>query len=270
MSDELTTTDTKADLPEDLKALIARKAINDKLEERYSQHTTNYYSSLFLLFVFTPITWLISYKSGHYEFLLLPLSVFALSIFAYKSCIKRYARGFRAFTPQEIERLFSANDKRVIGTILEFVKAHDAWFLTSPRREHLQNLLSLLTPEDTHLLMEKHRKVLVNLVRSDGEELTFVALKALEQVGDSTTLEALKWWRTTHSSNVKSEVREAYAHCVEVIQRRCATEKTGEQLLRPSFPTVQEKTLLLPVEEKPDEEAETLLRPEFRAKEDSP
>jgi len=62
MSDELTTTDTKADLPEDLKALITRKAVNDKPTKRYSQHTTNYYSSLFLLFVFTPITWLISYK----------------------------------------------------------------------------------------------------------------------------------------------------------------------------------------------------------------
>ena len=42
MPDDLTTTDTKADLPEDLKALIARKAINDKLTDQHSRYATNY------------------------------------------------------------------------------------------------------------------------------------------------------------------------------------------------------------------------------------
>ena len=259
MPDELTTTEPEADLPDDLKVIIAKKAVNDKI----GLHNLWLFAFVILFFISIPVGTIVG--NEHATLFCLALFIFSIPVFALSMRYrKKRAHGF---SRQEYERLFSSNDKRVIGTILQFVSERDEWFLTSQRRDHLQNLLSLLTPEDTHLLTEQHKKVLVNLIRPDAEELTFAALNALEKVGDSPTLEALKTWRTTNSSNVKSEVREAYAHCVKVIQQRCATEKTGEQLLRPSFPSVQKETLLLPVEEKPDEDAETLLRPEAEEKE---
>ena len=258
MTDDLTPVNPEPetnDLPEDIKALIAKKAQNQKTGSRA------YYwivGAFFVAFVFFLLLLPALAEQWHYWFLLPILSALSAGVCGY--FVYRREKAIQKFTQTEIERLFTIEDKRVLGTLLDFILERDAWFLTAQRREHLQRTLSSLIPEDALLLTKEQKRGLLSLVRPDGEELTFVALKALEKIGDNDTLTALQSWKTgQNSGNVKAEVREAYRLCVEAIRKRLAAEKKGEQLLRPSSPS-QQNQLLRATPNKPDENAETLLR----------
>ncbi|MBC7526130.1 MAG: hypothetical protein H7308_01125 [Chthonomonadaceae bacterium] len=96
---------------------------------------------------------------------------------------------------------------------------------------------------------------------NSNEEFMFTVFSALEQIGDSSTIHALKDWRATNRRKyAKPEVKKAYTFCLAAIEARAALSRSDSQLLRPSSPTDGADTYLRPVTQKIDENAETLLR----------
>ncbi|MBC7526020.1 MAG: hypothetical protein H7308_00545 [Chthonomonadaceae bacterium] len=107
----------------------------------------------------------------------------------------------------------------------------------------------------------------MNSIRPNGKGITFVALKALHQFGDLSTLGALKRWKFNQLAlPLNPAVRIGLDDCIAAIEARIAANQSDSQLLRPAAPTDKADTYLRPVTHKPDENAETLLRAEVGEK----
>jgi len=192
----------------------------------------------------------------------LPLEV---SLLIYLNSRER--KGIYGFDEREIEHIALTDDKRIIGTVLNLSGHTPSWNYSPQRVALMQELLSRLTPEDAHLLSRKQKIILVNSIRPNGKGITFVALKALHQFGDLSTLGALKRWKFNQLAlPLNPAVRIGLDDCIAAIEARIAANQSDSQLLRPAAPTDKADTYLRPVTYKPDENAETLLRAEVGEK----
>ena len=262
MSEEITTTEID-ELPEDVKTLFAN--IKKKRKARYRDVLL--VLTLSIGFLLLLIQLFLEAPPSATSSLMTVLLPAILEVYLLLCLVSREGKGIYGFDEREMERIALTDDKRVIGAVLD-LSGHTPSRSYSPQRIALmQNLLSRLTPEDAHLLSRKQKIILVNSIRPNGKGITFVALKALHQFGDLSTLGALKRWKFNQLAlPLNPKVRIGLDDCIAAIEARLATNQSDSQLLRPAAPTDKADTYLRPVTHKPDENAETLLRAEVGEK----
>ena len=169
---------------------------------------------------------------------------------------------------QDFERLEAFCDKRTINAVFDMSLDDPKGKYATRHNDLMHNLLAQLTSNDRSLLSKDRKLFLLHGVRPDRKGDTLFALSVLSQVGDASTLRSLKRWKINHRiAKVGLKVQQAMEDCITAIKAREDSSRSDSQLLRPSSSDEKADTYLRPIEQKPDEDAATLLRAEFGGKE---
>ena len=250
-------------LPDDLQALIAKAKVKKKRGLR---------NQIILAVVSVSLLTMHDFARDAHRFQLaifLSIAVLCTQLVILLHAYLQDKRGIYGISEEEIERLSTLNDKSVIGALLDVSQNVVTKKFSPQRKETLRRLLSLLTSEDADLLTRKQKIYLVRLIRSDGEEITFAALRALKQVGDESTVSALKRWKFNQlGMRINPDVEAGIEACLRAIANRHTVEVVNSQLLRPTSPPAQTGTLLRPATSTLDTETDTLLRAEIGRKDE--
>lgn len=156
--------------------------------------------------------------------------------------------------------LVNYDDIRVIGPLLSALEWPDALAYERPFRRTLTKLLPQLTASDALLLTDAHRARLHReLVQPDAEYCCAI-LKALEQIGDESSLEFVRPLAeglplTTDPNSVRAVAKE----CFQVLAERAEKKQSRERLLRPAEGDPA-GTLLHPISTQGSGDSDQLLR----------
>ena len=180
----------------------------------------------------------------------------------------RYWRKLLLCSGEDFERLEALCDKRTINAVFDMSLDDPKGKYATRHNDLMHNLLVQLTSNDRSLLSKDRKLFLLHGVRPDRKGDTLFALSVLSRVGDASTLRSLKRWKINHRiAKVGLKVQQAMEDCITAIKAREGASGSDSQLLRPSSSDEKADTYLRPIEQKPDEDAATLLRAEFGGKE---
>ena len=184
------------------------------------------------------------------------------------STVMRGRKGAYGLNEQDLTQLSAINDKRVLKVLLEVSFSLPNKPIALRRKELLKHWLPSLTSEDAYLLSKRQKQHLASGIHIFKDDVTREILRALKHIGDADQLSSLRGWKLKQAGmRLEPETIAAYTSCIAAIKAREDIGRSDSQLLRPSFPDERADTYLRPVEQKLDEDADTLLRAEIGDKE---
>jgi len=164
---------------------------------------------------------------------------------------------------QGVLALAKSSDVRAVPFLLEALEFPQQEVKIAAR-QGLIALLPQLRIEHANMLTEVHRKLLHKCLRKQDFDLQAAILKALEQVGDESSLpilqeildhpNALSYWR----------LHEPAALCMDFIHKNIERVHNVQTLLRASQYTEHQDELLRPAYHTDDTPSNELLRPESK------
>lgn len=173
-----------------------------------------------------------------------------------------------ALSPRQSDvakRLARYGSKKVIGPLIEALDWPDE-AIRSLALDALTDLLPTLNASDTNVLNQKQRGILYRSLRMSyairHERFLSAILEALEQVGDDEAVQSVGRLADAHAWHpAQKRIRQKAADCLPSLSIRAETNRASMTLLRPSSASeMSPDTLLRPMEERPDEAPEQLLR----------
>jgi hypothetical protein len=154
-------------------------------------------------------------------------------------------------------------DKEVIGPLAEALEFGDKK-VAEVARQALTKSLARLVPADSQLLNDDQRKCLHRALKAEYQwEFRAAILRALEQVGDSRDIAAVKSIANMEAAtfNEKDLKRTAEA-CLPLVSERAEKEIASKTLLRAASNDAQSgESLLRPASDSADHDESVLLRP---------
>ena len=168
--------------------------------------------------------------------------------------------------------LAKSEDVRAVPFLVEALSFNEKAVFTEAR-DGLIRLLPLMRLEHANLLSQENRKVLHKLLKKNPSrrekfpakvsELRFAILKALEQVGDESSLEVVQEI-VDNPQHYTPQLQEAAAECLAYLKTHIGEVQNAQTLLRASDYTEHQDELLRPAYHTDDAPANELLRPESK------
>lgn len=169
--------------------------------------------------------------------------------------------------------LAKSEDLRAIPFLIEALNFNELRVFWEAR-DGLIQLLPRMRLEHANLLSQENRKSLYAFLKrkpsrreknpSKESELRFAILKALEQVGDETSIEAVQEVIDNPLRYNSPQLQEAAADCLAYIRAHLDEVQNAQTLLRASHYTEHQDELLRPACNTDDTPANELLRPESK------
>ncbi len=160
-----------------------------------------------------------------------------------------------------ITKILEYDDIRITGPLLEERERSDSK-MRSLLEQALIRLLPRMTASHASLLNREQLACMNRALKSKNSEFVVAVLKALEQVGDDTHLEAVEGLANMSPKNpFQSTIRESAIACLPYLRQRAENAVMAKTLLRASAPNMEPELLLRPATALPDGNANELLRP---------
>lgn len=172
--------------------------------------------------------------------------------------------------------LAQKQDLNAIGALISALEMRDEE-LQRTVRPVLIRLLPRLRAQDASLLTKEERRILRQFLegtlfgrefgrpRGSEEEtaLILAALKALEQVGDSSFLPVVTQWKNGQKRGSEEQIRKAAEDCLPYLEIASANRQAEMEMLRASAPdpALEAGVLLRPASDSGGVSDENLLRP---------
>ena len=241
-SSQMETQQTALD-PKYLPVIMEEISVQRRKQKRM-QFATNVTLTLALLsfligvLTFFSVTSNFPSSSGIYLF----LSCFASAVFLLFATAPFASRAQRALEGQEsrILALAEINDLRAIGALLELMQASKGKMRETPRTALLK-LLPALRASDFAAMNLAQKRALTGSLNFDDPELALAILKALQQVGDASTIPQVEKIAKGRGDVSRDwQVMEAARNCLPFLQARTENPKDAAQLLRPAAHSANE------------------------------
>ncbi|MCX6378922.1 MAG: HEAT repeat domain-containing protein [Armatimonadetes bacterium] len=133
--------------------------------------------------------------------------------------------------------------------------------MKSAARDGLIEFLPMLCVSNSPLLTEKHRKILNQALGNRDKPLQLAILKALEQIGDPSSLPAVQEILDFPYADSYRDLQESASQCIGFIRMNSDEVQNAQTLLRASHYTENQDELLRPAYHTDDAPANELLRP---------
>ena len=147
---------------------------------------------------------------------------------------------------------------QAIGPLAEALRIDDSR-IRRLAETALSPLLIRLQSSDSGILNSAQRDSLNKSLTSRNMEYVLALLKALEQVGDATSLPQVR--RMAESTHTRPQVADAARSCLPFLLMRIEQTRAASTLLRPAMPTKSDSTLLRPIQFTHTSDSGALLRP---------
>lgn len=164
---------------------------------------------------------------------------------------------------QGILALARSKDVRAIPLLLEVFEYSES-DVKSAARDGLIEFLPMLCVSDSSLLTENHRKILNQALGNRDKPLQLAILKALEQIGDPSSLPAVQEILDFPYADSYRDLQESASQCIGFIRMNSDEVQNAQTLLRASDYNELQYELLRPAYHTDDTPSNELLRPESK------
>ncbi len=173
-------------------------------------------------------------------------------------------RGAKPLLKQVVERVCEAGTVQTVGPLLDALALKE-YAVRDMAITTLAALLPRLTASDRSLLSDAQREVLHRCLsekpRDRDTRFHMAILGALEQVGDSRAIRAVRQWAQANgSTREERDLIEAAGECLRSLELLAEDERQRETLLHPVDTPATQDLLLRPASHAPEAGSPALLR----------